>query len=164
MRKTSLVLCERLDQVLAAGGPVLVVTPTTCARSQAVECLHNHGLLETVRILGCQKLSPREQPLTLGALVTEAMFPFANDVAKANTALNREIEAFRNGARLISMLCIDEAGVVSAAELAMILLFIRDALGARREGDAAGRPLPGQRRKHRARCCWSDGPGAIFPG
>ena len=62
VRKTSLVLCQRVQAEFDTGGVVLVVTPTTVSRSQAVTSLSDHGLNTSLRVLGAQKLIPIEEP------------------------------------------------------------------------------------------------------
>ena len=176
VRKTSLVMCDRVAQELDAGACVLVVTPTTCARTQAVDSLLAHGLQHRMRVVGCQKLGVAEEALVLEALVLEGMLPWITAIEKADQTLHQELEALGRGdahnvhgahqqfvvhreqaeealgevqaavlaarqvcistvgtllaadgpqthrvPRSISLLCIDEAGILTTAELALLL-------------------------------------------
>lgn len=96
VRKTSLVLPQKIQSAISTGGHILVLTPTTCARTQAVKCFRGHfegGL----RVLGSQKLSVEEEPLVLDALVADKLLPMARDVAAASARLLEEIEKLLAG-------------------------------------------------------------------
>lgn len=98
VRKTSLVLCDRATASLANGANVLVVTPTTTARSQAVGALMRNGHGNVLRVLGAQKLSREEQALTLDKLICDQTAALSAQVGQASANLTREPAAWQAGA------------------------------------------------------------------
>ena len=98
VRKTSLILCERATTCLATGANVLVVTPTTASRSQAVAALLRSGSANVLRVLGVQRLSPEERTLTLDNLICDEMAALSAQVGQASADLTRELEAWQAGA------------------------------------------------------------------
>ena len=97
VRKTSLVLCQHAQAEVEAGGIMLALTPTTVSRGQVASALCSHGLGALVRVLGAQKLSAAEEPLTVGALVKTHLAPVALSVAEASSKLLHEVVQFRGG-------------------------------------------------------------------
>ena len=107
--KTTGFVLRAVVATLEKGQAVLLVAPTTTARTQLVNGLIFAAPdLETqIRVLGAQKLSEREKTLELEYLLQQRLLPLARRVAAANQTLREHLQewvadGYRNTAIVVA--------------------------------------------------------------